>query len=183
MADSPSPSLSQRPTSRDTDGNVTKKSALESQQSSHLLESFTDNAPASTESLDLGRAFGRAKTLIEAKIGGALVVSYSRSEIEELVKLRNYERDCDVGFVTVVGKALAGLGERAKQIFMGFVSGIEITVAEGEKMWSQAGLVSRSERQKAVHKLMEWIAEDNAVEFERWMDKCVPLVVIDNTHK
>ena len=180
MADSPSPSPSQRPTSRDTDGNVTKKSAQESQHSSHLLESFISDGPSATESLDLGPAFGRARALIEAKTGGALVTSYSRSEIEELVKLRNYEKDCDVDFVAAVSKALAGHGERAKQFFMGLVSGIEITTAEGEKMWSQAEEVSRSDRQKAVHQLMEWIAEDKPVQFESWMEDCVPLVVIDN---
>ena len=175
-----SPSLSQRPTSRDTDGNVIKKSALESQQSSHLLESFTSDGPASTEGLDLGPPFGRAKNLIEVKTGGALVVSYSRSEIEELVRLGNYERDFDVSFEKVVGKALAGHGKQAKQFFKGLVGGIEITTAEGDKLWSQAKVASRAVRQKAVHKLMEWVAEDNPVKFERWMEDCVPLVVIDN---
>ena len=133
MADSPSPSPSQRPTSRDTDGNVTKKSAQESENSSPLLESPLKEA---VESLDLGPAFERARAQIERTTGGALVVSYSRSKIVELVKLRNYERDSDVGFMTALCEALGGHGNKAKQWFMDLIrDGFDYTDAEGEGLW------------------------------------------------
>ena len=172
-----SPSPSQSPTSRDTDGNVTKKSAQESERSSCQTQSHEIDTSPKIESVGLAPAFERARALIEGKTGGALVISYSLKEIEDLVRWRNYDRDFDAEFMTALSKALVGHGNPAKAMFMHLVRDGD---AEGEKMWSQAENATRSDRQKAVHKLMEWIAEDNAVEFERWMDRCVPLVVVDN---
>lgn len=172
-----SPSPSQSPTSRDTDGNVTKKSAQESERSSCQTQSRERDTSPKIESVGLAPAFERARALIEGKTGGALVISYSLKEIEDLVRWRNYDRDFDAEFMTALSKALVRHGNPAKAMFMSLVRDGE---AEGEKMWSQAENATRSDRQKAVHKLMEWIAEDNAVEFERWMDRCVPLVVVDN---
>jgi hypothetical protein len=164
-------------TSRDPDGNITKKSAQECESPSALILSADGTSHDDTT---LAAAFENARAKIKGSRSGQTLFAYNRDEINRLFSVIDECRVNNEEFIVAASITLAGFGDQAKDKFQ-YLCGESLIYhdMDTDKMWERARNCTPGKRQEAVHGLMNWAREDNLKSFEIWMTGCLPPKAID----